>query len=260
MADYHQTNQHRAQMLSCEECAALLPLFAVGALTEEESQAVEHHLETCAACRAEADQYAPVVEALLYQVPLVRAPDSVRRKVARIPERVKSPQPAPRPKRQVRRLSWREMWAVAATFAILLLAASNVYLFTRWQVAQRQLDAQQEIIRLLTSPELHAVPLQPDEPARNARAVLYYLDEQTGLLIVEGLPPLDPERAYQLWLIRPDGQRDNGGVFRPADNQPIVHTIVTPAPWHVYTGVGVTIEPATGSPGPTGPRVLHGGL
>ena len=254
------SNQHDAQTLSCEECAFLLPLFVMGTLTQEEQGTVERHLEECKACRAEAQRYAPVAEALLYQVPLVRAPESVRQKVARIPEQAEPLKPRSFPSRQLRLFSWKEAWAIAATLALLLLAVWNVYLLTRWQTAQRQLAAQQEIIRLLTNPELHAVPLQPDEPARGARAVLYYLDEQTGLLIVEGLPPLDSNRAYQLWLIRPDGKRDNGGVFRPAGDQPTVHTVVTPAPWHIYTGVGVTIEPATGSPGPTGPRVLHGGL
>ncbi len=258
MANIHyHTNQDNVQTSPCAEWASLLPLLAIGALTEEEEQATRRHLEMCEACHAEFQRYVHVAEALLYQVPLVQAPEAVRRKVARIPEQAKLSKASPR---RFRLLSWKEAWAVAATLALLLLAVWNVYLLTRWQTAQRQLAAQQEIIRLLTNPELHAVPLQPDEPARGARAVLYYLDEQTGLLIVEGLPPLDPNRAYQLWLIRPDGKRDNGGVFRPAGDQPTVHTVVTPAPWHIYTGVGVTIEPATGSPGPTGPRVLHGGL
>ncbi|MDQ7028742.1 MAG: anti-sigma factor [Ardenticatenia bacterium] len=92
--------------------------------------------------------------------------------------------------------------------------------------------------------------------------MLYYLDnDRTGVLVVNGLAPLAQDQAYQLWLIRPDGRRDNGGVFRvERPGELTLHRVVSPAPWTLYTGVGVTVEPATGSPGPTGPRVLHGGL
>jgi anti-sigma-K factor RskA len=74
------------------------------------------------------------------------------------------------------------------------------------------------------------------------------------------LPPLAPDRAYQLWLVNKDGQRVSGGVFSVDAEGYGWLKVWTPQPLGVYQRAGITVEPLDGSPGPTGARVLGGDL
>ncbi len=84
-------------------------------------------------------------------------------------------------------------------------------------------------------------------------------DGEHGSLVVDGLPLLDESQQYQLWLIR-DGVRTSGGVFSVYDEGYGLLKIDAPDPLISYQAAGITIEPAGGSPGPTGERVLGGDL
>jgi anti-sigma-K factor RskA len=84
-------------------------------------------------------------------------------------------------------------------------------------------------------------------------------DGRSGTLVVDGLPKLGPERQYQLWLIQ-DGQRTSGGVFSVDSWGYGAMVIESERPLDSFQSVGVTIEPAGGSPGPTGEKVLSGEL
>jgi hypothetical protein len=80
--------------------------------------------------------------------------------------------------------------------------------------------------------------------------------EPHAVLIVQDLPPLQQGRAYQLWLGWGDRQRDNGGVFRVDEQGFGMLRVTTPQPFTAYQRVGITEEPAGGSPGPTSARVI----
>jgi len=76
------------------------------------------------------------------------------------------------------------------------------------------------------------------------------------VLIVQDLPLLQRDRTYQLWLGWGDRQRDNGGVFRVDEQGFGLLRLTAPQPFTAYQRVGITEEPAGGSPGPTSPRVI----
>jgi anti-sigma-K factor RskA len=80
-----------------------------------------------------------------------------------------------------------------------------------------------------------------------------------GTLVVDRLPTLPADRQYQLWLVK-DGKRDSGGVFSVDDAGYASLWVWSPSPLQNYTSFGITIEPAGGSPGPTGQKVLGGKL
>jgi anti-sigma-K factor RskA len=84
-------------------------------------------------------------------------------------------------------------------------------------------------------------------------------DGEYGTLVVDGLPPLDAARQYQLWLIE-DGQRTSGGVFSVSSEGYGAMEIASPEPLSRYSAFGITVEPAGGSPGPTGDKVLGSAL
>ena len=82
-------------------------------------------------------------------------------------------------------------------------------------------------------------------------------DGKYGTLVVENLEALDPSEQYQLWLIK-DGKRTSGGVFSVDEKGYAAVVIDAPLPLVEYSSFGITIEPAGGSPGPTGPKVMGG--
>ena len=81
-------------------------------------------------------------------------------------------------------------------------------------------------------------------------------DGQFALLVVIGLPILDPDYKYQLWLVR-DGQRTSGGMFTVTSGGYGSMTLSLPQSLSGYSHFDVTIEPADGSPVPTGDTVLE---
>jgi anti-sigma-K factor RskA len=107
---------------------------------------------------------------------------------------------------------------------------------------------------------LRTINLTGTEAAPEATGLLVVsLDGEHGTLVVDGLAPLGQEQQYQLWLIQ-DGQRTSGGVFSVSEEGYGSLWISSPEPLSSYGAFGITIEPAGGSPGPTGDKVLGGAL
>lgn len=105
-----------------------------------------------------------------------------------------------------------------------------------------------------------AVQFQGTNAAPNATGLLVIsLDGMHGTMVVDQLPVLGEAEQYQLWLIQ-DGERTSGGVFS-VDTQGYKSLYIdSPEPLASYSAFGITVEPAGGSPGPTGEKVLGGEL
>ncbi len=84
-------------------------------------------------------------------------------------------------------------------------------------------------------------------------------DENRGVLAVRGLQRLDTGHVYQLWLIR-DGQRVSGGVFSVDTEGYGALMVIVPVWFKGFKDFGISIEPAGGSPSPTGTRVMGGSM
>jgi hypothetical protein len=123
----------------------------------------------------------------------------------------------------------------------------------------RQLDIQSQALALLTVPDSHRALLGAEEGKPWRGVLLLRSTTSEAVLIVLDLPPLRPDRAYQLWLLR-DGGRDNGGVFQVDERGFGIMRIQAPMPFASYQRVGITEEPSGGSSGPTTSRVIGGKL
>lgn len=232
----------------------LLPAYALGCLDPEESVLVARHLEGCAVCRIELETYRTTAGELSLAV--VEAEPSPRLKL-RLMERASRAAPPAAP--ETTRASWRQAlargllpvrpaWAVAVLLLVAALLVSNLWL---WQQVRR-LEAQSQLAAMRT------VTLTGTEAAPAALGVLVISsDGDQGTLVVEGLPPLGPDQQYQLWLIK-DGHRDSGAVFSVDNEGYGSEWVMAPEPLSRYSAFGVSIEPAGGSPAPTGARVLGG--
>jgi anti-sigma-K factor RskA len=229
----------------------LLPAYALGNLDSSEADRVEEHLASCLICRAESNSFQTAADQLSFAAPAaVPSPDLKNR----LMQRVQSVRPQPPIPVQPPARSWLERllpaWSLASSFLIIVLAGFNLLL---WQRLNH--------LEVVTSPgKMRAVPLSASDPASRATGfVLISADGDSGALVVEGLPPLGESQQYQLWLIR-DGQRTSGAVFSTDEKNYGGTRIKAPGSLLEYSSVGITIEPAGGSPKPTGTKVLGGPL
>jgi len=259
---------------------SLLPAYALGILDEEESVEVSQHVASCPACRAEFQCYLAVVDQLALAAPDAAPPARLKQ---RLVQRVELLRPAPAQLPPPARLPWRAplpcgvpllrwrrpegvravqgwrhlsalfrraapVWGLASLALIVALATSTIWL---WQRANP---------RVHSVAGMQVVALVPTDAARGASGTLVISgDGDYGALVVDGLPPLDAAYQYQVWLIR-DGQHTSGGVFSVNPHGYAAIEVMAPEPLASYPAFGITIEPAGGSPGPTGDKVLGGHL
>jgi anti-sigma-K factor RskA len=228
--------------LTHDELSGLLAAYALDILSEDEAQVVARHLPECADCRAALAAYRQVTDDLALAVP-DEAPDAAlkQRLMARIQAEshtVAQPSAGVWDTIAAVMRGWRP---VALALAVLLI----ISVVLSWQQAR---EAQERVARQIT--------LTATDVASEAQGVIQIgEDGDRGTLVVEGLPVLEPDHQYQLWLIH-DGERVSGGVFSVASDGRGSLTIVAPQPLGDYAAYGITIEPFGGSPGPTGERVL----
>jgi len=229
----------------------LLPAYALDCLDDDELIVVSEHLADCAECRAELSRYQTVADQLALAVPETTPPPELK---ARLMRRIQPPLPRPR------RSWWQSLiallqrpapaWSLLAAMIIAALAIINLSLWQ--QVGQQRATPQPGTMRLVTLTGTDAAP-------EATGVIVISTDGRHGMLVVDCLPPLDQAHQYQLWLIQ-NGERTSGAVFSVNEEGYGATWISAPEPVLNYPAFGITIEPAGGSPGPTGDKVLGGSL
>jgi anti-sigma-K factor RskA len=232
----------------------LLPAYTLDCLDEEDMLLVTEHLAVCPTCRAELASYQGVADQLAMAVPCSEPPTDLRRRL------MAHVQPArPRAISQPRPTWWQQLgrslralqhpaWGVASLALILALVASNVLL---WQQVNRPGIAFN--VQGMRSLALVGTASAPEASG----IVVISTDGEYGTLVVDNLPTLDKTQQYQLWLVQ-DGTRTSGAVFSVGQDGYGSKPILAPEPLTHYSSFGITVEPAGGSPHPTGVKVLGG--
>ncbi len=201
-----------------------LEAYVLGALEDGEAAAFEAHLATCADCRDGVASYGGVLRAL-------RA----------LP--VAAPPPPPRPAiASHARIGWITAVAAAAVVGI--------------AVGQHTVPARSDGDVAAIA---EMIALQPREVAlagtlARGAAIVGTGGDRTAFL-VSGLPAPPAGRGYQVW-VRGAKVRSPGMLHRTADG---LEVLVVPG--DVLAGahrIGITIEPAAGSPARTGPAQVTG--
>jgi anti-sigma-K factor RskA len=229
--------------LNHDQIFETLPDFALGSLDDDSATTISEHVAGCPACRDELQLWQITVDQLALAIPPQAPPADLHQ---RLMQRVAPPQ-APPPV-QPTWLAWLRrnppVWAAAMILLVGGLLVSNLNL--RRQLAQYQ----------QTSAPMIAIPMLSAQPATAASGVVVVsADGEYGTLVVQHLPELPAEKVYQLWLIQ-NGQRASGGIFTVDEHGYTALEIESPQHLNQYDAFGVTIEPAGGSSGPTGPKVL----
>lgn len=263
----------------------LLAGYALGAIDDEDRRRVAAHLDECPVCRLELEelretaallafaaprvQPPPRVKAALFArlatldaPPPVASPPTVAPPVASAP--VARPTPASRPPLSIIGRKRRVVLAALAATLVVTLGWWNVTLQQRNADLAARVEERALVARLLDDPRAaHSLSsTSTDEYPSSGPAGFIYTDPRSNvaLVLTYYLPQLPPDKEYQLWLVKPDGSRDSGGLFTPDANGSAQFLVRAPAPFATYRAVGVTVEPKGGSPGPTSPRIFGGAL
>ncbi len=230
-----------------------LPAYALGSLDPEETSALEAHLETCETCRTDLVDYQRVGSGLLAALPPRPPRAEVRR---RLQQRLAG---------QASRARTGFNWSFGQlAFGGLLVVLVGLNLLTLWQTytlrqEQAEMNArstsEQTALAMLAYPTTKTLAFE-----ENGVSGSLLVDKQRNLVAVFAwnlaMPPSG--KTYQMWLIDAQGNRTNGGLLMPEAGYPFVMAVVpSPQPLSKFTGFGVTLEPAGGSPHPTGPRVFR---
>ena len=225
-----------------EELAA----YALGCLDEAEARQVREHLAVCAECRAELASYEAVTDKLALAAPEVAPPARLRQRLMAHIQPARRPAAAASWWESLSRLFRRSApaWALASLVLVVALVTSNVL----WLQAGRGRPAG----------EMRTLTLRSTAAAPGATGMLVMSPNgEYGTLVVDGLPTLELTQQYQLWLVH-EGERVSGGVFSVGGHGYGALVVYAPAPLSLYDSFDITIEPAGGSPEPTGPQVLSG--
>lgn len=229
-----------------------LPEFALDLLTESETAQVAEHLVTCSACREDLRLYQSVADEL--PLALVQIEPRPALKVRLMKEIHARQGKAAGTSRPALWQSWvafiRRSFPAWSLALIALLAVGNLLLWRRInQVSGRNNVSSMRLVALANT---------KDSP-QAAGTIMLNPSGEYGALVVDGLPVLDAWHQYQIWF-KHDGERISGGVFSVNMGGYASLQISTPLPLNQYQTIGITIEPAGGSPGPTGAKVLGGNL
>lgn len=257
-----------------------LDLYALGALEGEEKRALEAHVPSCPACRQMLATAREQVLLLGLSVPPVAPPSAVKLRLmqqvrSESAERERVPAVSP-----PQRTSARPLW-MGFAFACLVFVLIAGWLWTQNQQNRahiERLQAEMESLRVelqeAQSQDVSAhrvveelsdvagaadtiqVTLKPQagEPFGQAR-VLY--SPRLGQLLYAGrIAPAPADKAYQLWLVPSSGNPVSAGLVASAQRGEL-RSVRLPEGASAKA-FAVTLEPAGGSPQPTGAKVLVG--
>lgn len=201
--------------------------YAVDALGPDEERAFEEHLARCPRCREEVAALTAAAAQLAYASPPADPPAALRERIMTAVRQERSERYRPRPR-----------WAVPALAAAALASCAAVGLGVWAATLHSRLDSPQA---------LHALPL------RGASGSVVVARGGSAALVVTGLPSTPGGKTYELWVIRGRGA-EPAGLFEPGPARTTVVRLSRP----LASGarVGVTVEPAGGSPQPTSAPVI----
>jgi anti-sigma-K factor RskA len=238
----------------------LIDAYALGALEPDEVALVERHLPTCDACRALLEQARAVSDGLLLAVPTAAPPASLR---ARILTRIHEEAIGQRATTQ--QSAAQQTPALPSTTPPDGARQGRMGRLLRSLLGSEapaiQDSAADTLLReLLLDPAVTIRPIPATEATSHAAARFIGTPARhEGIVLAQGLRPLDAAHAYQVWLLR-GGQPQPNSLFtvdRAGQGISIVRAgeVVLD-----FDALAITPEPAGGSPSPTGAIVLAGAL
>ncbi|HEX6715634.1 MAG TPA: anti-sigma factor, partial [Pyrinomonadaceae bacterium] len=252
-----------------EDYKEMIPARALSALDAAEERALNEHLDNCAECRKELEDWQATAAALAVVPDPVEPSPEVRERI--LNEVRKDLSADVIPFRSTPRNVWTSFGSLGAIAAVVLFAALIVGLIVLWRQnraaqaniatlsdqlenTRRDLQRSNEFVQLVTRPGAQVHELIGTENAAGANAKLAYDKTGNALLIAHGLPSVPKGKEYQLWFIVSGERPIPGKTFAP-DNTGSA-TLKDSVPEKAVNGIptfAITLEPLGGVQSPTGP-------
>ncbi len=228
--------------------------YAADALDEEERRAFEAHLPDCESCRAEVDGFLATT-AMLGAAAAEPPPAHLRASVLAEVSRTRQEPPAAVAERErtpvrlsrgpVRR-AWldRLLMPAAAVMAVVLVGMSVLVGSLNDRIDELE-GGGRAVTDVVAAADMQT--WEAEMPDGGVARVVYSASRGEGWFVADGMESLGEDQVYELWLID-EGGPSPAGLFDARDGQAV----------HAFTGdvteiaaIGVTVEPAGGSPQPT---------
>ncbi|MEU9401457.1 anti-sigma factor [Streptomyces sp. SID4985] len=226
--------------------------YALHALPDEERAAFERHVSGCASCAQEVAEFTATA-ARLASASAAPVRDGMRREVLHRVTTVRQVPPATAPLDEVRRRlpSGRgpARWALAACLA----AAVGFGGTAVWQYERAQDARQRAVLAERQADEVAGVLGAPDARTRSARVaggtgtLVVSAGRDRAVFMASDMPAPPKGKVYQLWFADGDRMRPAGLLNAGRAAQ----TVLMRGRVDGASAVGVTVEPAGGSPRPT---------
>jgi anti-sigma-K factor RskA len=230
--------------VNCEHAAALIPSAAVAALAEADREDLDQHLTVCAVCRVLAAESNDVIA--LMNLALEPSQPSVhlrRRLLAQVFAEATLGHQRP---------WWRR--ATKPHFATKHLAATVLAVGVAVLVVARIVIP----ARAVTPTEVAVTGTTADPSASGT--LIESGSSADDVLTVDGLaPPPGTNTVYEVWLINSDGAL-KAAAFLSRIPDANAWTAVITGGTAGYRSIAATVEPAGGSPQPSGVEVVSGQL
>jgi anti-sigma-K factor RskA len=233
-----------------DDLHTLAGAYALDALPEDDRVRFEGHLARCEACLQEVrglrEASAQLGVAVATQAPARLRAQTLARiaEVRQLPPAV--PEVADLAAERARRPRRRPLLAYGLAAACLIVALFSSFLAVRWQQdLSHERAAAQAVAAVLSAPDARTVTA----PVQDGSATVVVSQSRESIVFASsGLRQLPKSRTYELWLMSPAGARP-AGLVRPnaaGRTNPLVNGNLGDA-----KQVGLTVEPASGSPQPT---------
>jgi len=249
----------------------LLPFYALDALTEEERERVEAYLKEHPEARLQVEAMGEAASAIPYAVapvePSPRTKEALLRRVAADQATAPSTRNQPSRPRVMRFDSLFRAFSLGiATVAIVWVIILNAQVMRlrneiaalNQAMATQSNSLEQIVAQLpqLASSAAVTVSLQGTEVQPQAQGQLIAdPDSQSAVLVIAGLAQLEAGKTYQVWLINGGGPASAGLLTVDANGQGLL-VVTSEAEIGSFDSLGISIEPAGGSPEPTGAIVV----
>jgi anti-sigma-K factor RskA len=157
------------------------------------------------------------------------------------------PRGACRPEQRWPRLP-RLAAALAAASLVVVVALGITQALSRHQAGGAP-TANAAISRVVTAPDARTETMRTS--AGGTVTIVISAGQQAAVVSAAGMRSLPPAQTYQLWVIGPDGARSAGLLSRTGRAGPVLASGVEPG-----DRIGITVEPAGGTSGPTTTPVI----
>jgi anti-sigma-K factor RskA len=236
----------------------MIPARALSALDAAEERVLNEHLENCAECRKELEDWQATAAALsLTADPAEPSPQVRERILSEVRKDLSSSKPEVIPFRSTpKRNIWSSFGSLGAIAAVVLFAALCIGLAVLWR-QNKELERSKEFVELVNTPGARVSELSGVEPGRSATAKLAYDRTGRAILMASKLPSVPQGKAYQLWFIVGNKPPMPGKTFVPDSAGNAVLKDEMPREAIDANVFAITVEPERGSTIPTSPIYLR---